>query len=96
MKRLITFAAYVLFLGTTICPAAPRTASEQLLRVGAWNAAANIPVISKAPDIDGGFADGEWDSAAQISGFSLLNGNCITNGTGHVRLMRDKDFIYFQ
>ena len=95
MKRLITFAAYVLFLGTTICHAAPRTASEQLLRVGAWNAAANIPVISKAPDIDGGFADGEWDNAAQISGFSLLNGNCITNGTGHLRLMRDKDFIYF-
>ena len=50
MKRLITFAAYVLFLGTTICPAAPRTASEQLLRVGAWNAAANIPVSAAAPN----------------------------------------------
>ena len=94
MKRLMQFVLYVLSAISAVCSAAPRSTADQLLRVGAWNAVANIPMISKAPEINGVFANGEWDKAAQISGFSLLNGNYVTNGTGFVRLMRDKNFLY--
>ena len=94
MKRLMQFVLYVLSAISAVCSAAPRSTVDQLLRVGAWNAVANIPMISKAPQIDGIFAGGEWDKAAQISGFSLLSGNYVTNGTGYVRLMRDKNFLY--
>ena len=76
------------------CAAAPRTTTEQLLRVGPWNAAVNIPSVKTAPEIDGVFSAGEWDSAAQISGFSRLGGDHVTSGTGTLSLMRDTEFLY--
>ena len=83
-----------LILSFAYCHAAPKTTDEQLLRVWPGNAVMNIPFVAKSPGIDGFFTPGEWDRAAEYSGFSQLNGNYVTTGSGSVRLMRDKTHLY--
>lgn len=75
--------------------AAPvKNTDEVIFKQWPGNAKVNIPTVRTAPVIDGIFSPGEWDNAAQISGFSLLSGNYVTSGTGSLRLMRDKNFLY--
>ena len=94
MKFSRLFAFCSMSLSLLQCFAAPKTTREQLLRVWPGNAVMNIPFVAKAPGIDGFFTPGEWDKAAEFSGFSRLNGDYVTTGSGSVRLMRDKEYLY--
>ncbi len=87
-------SAFTLLCLSALTFAAPKTTQEQLLRVWPGNASMNIPFAEKAPVTDGFFTPGEWEKAAQFSGFSLRTGNYVTTGTGSLYLMRDRDNLY--
>ena len=75
--------------------AAQANSAEKILqRQWPGNARITIPQIKQAPVIDGILSPGEWKNAAQLAGFTRLNGNYITTGSGSVRLMRDKTHLY--
>ena len=77
--------------------AAPRekSAEEILLRQWPGSARIAVPEVERAPVIDGVIDPGEWKNAAEFSGFTHLNGSYVTAGRGSVRLMRDKNYLYF-
>lgn len=55
-----------------------------------------VPIIGRAPTIDGSLAPGEWDGAARVSGFTQLEpreGVSATDST-EVLVARDADCLY--
>ena len=86
----------LLCLAGAVLSAAPQTHPTEKILLRQWpgNAGITIPEVKKAPVIDGNITDEEWKKAAQLSGFTLLNGNYVTSGAGSVFLMRSKTHLY--
>ncbi len=96
MFRLRIIFICSMLLPGVIVAAAPQVQSVKEILFKQWpgNARLNIPEVKKSPVIDGVISPGEWKNAAKISGFSLLSGNYVTNGSGSLQMMRDRKYLY--
>ena len=53
-----------------------------------------IPLMKKAPLMDGRLEKGEWDAATQMDGFLFINGKQLDPRCGKTLLGYDKDNLY--